>query len=266
MEGYVYYQRSLIWGKEPSAEKRLSKTEARRLLKGSGALLLRNLYDFDCPEETQFWHVLKESFGGMDELTSKTRNMVRKAISLLDVRIIDKSVLMEQGYEVYISAYESYQKKSDTPVSLEKFISALKKDQSEGHYWGCFEKESGKLIAYAHTVIRDTVCIYSSLKAIPGYLKLHYPFYGLIFTMNEYYLDTLKLKYVSDGARSITNHSNIQSFLVDRFKFRKAWCRISVYYVWWLHLLVKMLFPFRGMISNVKIKAILTQEAWARGY
>ena len=35
--------------------------------------------------------------------------------------------------------------------------------------------------------------------------------------MNRYYLEELKLKYVNDGARSITEHSNIQPFLIDTF-------------------------------------------------
>ncbi|MGM9704630.1 MAG: hypothetical protein ACI3YB_01395 [Prevotella sp.] len=50
--------------------------------------------------------------------------------------------------------------------------------------------------------------------------------------MNRHYLENRKLKFVSDGARSITNHSNIQPFLIDKFKFRKAYCNIRLTYKW----------------------------------
>ena len=45
--------------------------------------------------------------------------------------------------------------------------------------------------------------------------------------MNQYYLEEKKLKYVCDGSRTITEHSNIQEFLMHNFKFRKAYCRLS---------------------------------------
>ena len=51
------------------------------------------------------------------------------------------------------------------------------------------------------------------MKADPQYLNSTYPYYGLIFEMNRYYLDELKLVYVNDGVKSITGHSNIQTFL-----------------------------------------------------
>ena len=40
--------------------------------------------------------------------------------------------------------------------------------------------------------------------------------YGLLLKMNQYYLDEIGVKYVMDGARSITEHSNIQPFLESK--------------------------------------------------
>ena len=73
------------------------------------------------------------------------------------------------------------------------------------------------------------VTAYRTMKAIPKYQKL-YAYYDLIYEMNRYYLEKRKVKYVNDGARSITNHSNIQLFLIDKFKFRKAYCRLEITY------------------------------------
>ena len=68
-----------------------------------------------------------------------------------------------------------------------------------------------------------------------------------------------------DGARSITEHSNIQPFLEDKFKFRKAYCDLQIFYNHWIGAAVKLLFPFRKLIKHPKVAAILRQEAWARG-
>ena len=83
--------------------------------------------------------------------------------------------------------------------------------------------------------------------------------------MNRYYLEELKLKYVCDGARSTTEHSNIQPFLEEKFKFRRAYCDLQMFYKPWLGLAVKILFPFRKIIKNKKIEAFLYQESMARG-
>ena len=104
------------------------------------------------------------------------------------------------------------------------------------------------------------------MKCNPAYLRNStYPYYGLIFEMNRYYLQELGLKYVNDGARSITEHSNIQPFLIEKFNFRKAYCHLNIHYKWWFGLVVKCLYPFRKIIPNHKVKSILNMEAMARG-
>ena len=42
--------------------------------------MVRNTYDFDCDKETSFWYVIKDKFGGMEELSSKKRNQVKKSL------------------------------------------------------------------------------------------------------------------------------------------------------------------------------------------
>ena len=110
--------------------------------------------------------------------------------------------------------------------------------------------------------VTDESCEYRTMKAIPKYQKL-YAYYGLIYDMNRYYLEERKVKYVNDGARSITNHSNIQPFLIDKFKFRKAYCHLSVKYKWWLKIVLKSIYPFRKMVSIRQVKALLYMEAMA---
>ena len=91
-----------------------------------------------------------------------------------------------------------------------------------------------------------------------------YPYYGLIYEMNRYYLEELKLKYVNDGSRSITEHSNIQQFLIDTFHFRKAYCRLQIVYKWWMRLVVNLLYPFRKIIPFLSVKSVLRMELFNR--
>ena len=42
--------------------------------------MVRNTYDFDCDKETSFWYVIKDKFGGMEELSSKKCNQVKKSL------------------------------------------------------------------------------------------------------------------------------------------------------------------------------------------
>lgn len=52
--------------------------------------------------------------------------------------------------------------------------------------------------------------------------KQFYPSYGLLFTMINHYLSIVGIRYVSDGSRTMTGHSNVQNFLIEKFNFRKA--------------------------------------------
>lgn len=138
-------------------------------------------------------------------------------------------------------------------MSEQSFKNFIDSRSSICDFWGCFDRENGELIAYAINNCRQYTCEYESLKAKPKYLKGYYPFYGLIYEMNKYYLGDMGYKYVNDGARSITGHSNIQPFLMEKFKFRKTYTSMRIKYVWWFRFIINMLYPFRKVIHIRKI-------------
>ena len=132
-------------------------------------------------------------------------------------------------------------------------------------FWIGFDKEGGNAATFGINSLYYDYCDYSSMGISPEFPNNTYPMYGLIYEMNRYYLEERKMSFVCDGTRSIIEHSNIQPFLEEKFKFRKAYCELQVFYKPWLGLAVKVLFPFRRWIKNKKVAAILRQEAWARG-
>ena len=169
--------------------------------------------------------------------------------------------MLTNGYNVYAQASESYKVRSHLP-SKQEFESRINRSE-ENEFWGVFDLETNKLVAFSMNLVTDESCEYRTMKALPEYQK-KYAYYGLIFEMNRCYLEERRLKYVNDGSRSITNHSNIQPFLIEKFNFRKAYCRLDVYYKWWVKLIILIFYPFRSVIPIRQLRYLLDMEAMAR--
>ena len=207
---YRLYKQAWVFNSDPHKESKLGMDDVSNLF-SKGGLIVRNVYDFDARVETSFWYVIKDHFGGYEELSSNMRNQVRRCFKTMAVKQISSDYLLANGYSVYVHAFESYKVKSHIPSKWE-FESRIKNAQ-ENEFWGVFDLGTNKLVAFSMNFVTDESCEYRTMKAIPEYQK-KYAYYGLIFEMNKYYLEEKKLKYVNDGSRSITNHSNIQPFLI----------------------------------------------------
>ena len=220
-----------------------------------------NTFDFDTNVELPYYYVIKDSFGGIEELSTKVRNQIRKSFKTYDIKRISSDEMLRVRYPVFLAALKSYKVKAKIISELD-FVDSIKKGSLKGNidYWAVYDKKTGQVVAVAINTLHGDCCEYNTMKADPQYLNSTYPYYGLIFEMNRYYLDELKLLYVNDGAKSITNHSNIQTFLIDKFNFRKAYCRVQIVYQWWFKLMVVLLYPFRSLIPVLKIRAILNIE------
>lgn len=224
--------------------------------------MVENIYDFDCKEETAAWFVIKDSFGGMEELSSNMRNQVRKSQKTFEVKRITNEYLAENGYEVFRAAELGYGLKDGEFENEENWKRNTLNTGLE--LWGAICRENGKLAAYGENQVNELSCNYRVLKADPAYRK-QYAYYGLIYEMNRHYLEGRSLKYVNDGFRSLTEHSNIQPFLIEKFKFRKAYCKANIVYKWWVGIAVRMLYPFRKLIRVAKLQALLRVEEIRRG-
>jgi hypothetical protein len=181
---------------------------------------------------------------------------------MCDVKKIDKEVLFLNGYEVYKENTASYKKKNSKSLGYTEYLEMVR-NLIDRDIFGCFDRQTGKLIGYAQNKVGEGV-EYSSLKTNPKFYKSHYPSYALIYKMNEYYLFICKKKYVCDGFRTLDNHSNIQDFLIEKFKFRKAYCKLHIHYTWWLKPIIIFLYPFRKFVIASKIKRLLFQEGISR--
>lgn len=266
MDKYKLYKGAWLFVERPHLENHLSDEVVSQLL-SLGGVMVRNTFDFDCQRETSFWYVIKDSFGGMDELSSKMRNQVKKSLKVYDVKRISPKEFKRIALAIYNSALKNYRVKASLTSQENINSMAERAEKSEGnvHIWAVYNKEDSKPVAIAYNTVHEDCCEYNTLKCDPAYQRNStYPYYGLIYEMNRYYLQELGLRYVSDGVRSITEHSNIQPFLIEKFRFRKAYCRLDIYYKWWFGLIVKCLYSFRTIISVKSVRSVLEMERMAR--
>lgn len=264
MNQYRYYKNTWIFLEE-SQEKPISSKEACSLLKKRG-LMIRNTYDFDTKEKTLFWFVIKDKLEDISELPSSTRKKIRKALKIYNIKRITLDELETIGYEIVLSAEKSYKNKArqTTPEGFKNLINEYKTDNNK-ECWCVENKTTGEIVGFSVNTIKEDSCEYDNAKC--KWESLHdcsQPYYGLFYTMNQYYLGERKLKYVSDGSRTITEHSKIQDYLTYNFKFRKAYCKLKIYYKWWLSVVIKVLFPFRKLVPFGNIRAILRMEEYSR--
>ena len=228
---------------------------------------MRNTYDFDCQEETCFWNLIKDRFGGLEELSGNTRKKVRRSLEHLDFKLVDAGLIREKGFPILQATYEDYTI-SDRIMNADVFNNYLDMyEQYDFDYWGVFDRENDDFIGFCINHVWDNACEYTLVGIMPMYKRkcTAYPYYGLFYSMNQYYLQEKGFRYVTDGSRSITEHSNIQAFLEEKFHFRKSYCRLAIHYRWWMKIAVKVLYPFRKIIPLRRVKAILNMEAMQRG-
>lgn len=176
--------------------------------------------------------------------------------------MVPPEIMVKDGFEVYNESRKRFNDPS-LLVTYEQWKNRCLSGEQE--FWLAYSSETGIPHALAINRRYDDFCSYVTMGVNPNAPSSSYPMYGLIFKMNQYYLCDCGLRFVLDGARSVTEHSSIQPFLIDKFKFRKAYCNLQVFYKPLIGMVVKMLFPFRRWVKDKRVEAILRQEAWSRG-
>ena len=264
MNGFYLYRKAWRFEGAPHKEPKLETKEWQALLK-QGGLLVRNTFDFDQKTESSFWYIIQDTFHGLEDFSSNERNKIRRSDKTLTFRKISVDLLKQKGWKILEATYADYavsDRAMDENIYLD-YLSSCEKQSFD--YWGVFDQE--QLIGFCTVWLwPPDSCEYGLIGLLPEYKHNNtYPYYGLFYHLNAYYLGEQGFRYVTDGARSITEHSHIQDFLVQNFNFRKAYCQLQVHYCCWMKLMVKMLYSFRKIITLPRIKAILNMEAMQRG-
>ncbi len=265
MNDFYLYRKAWRYDGSPHKEPKLKKEEWKNLLK-QGGLLVRNTYSFDCQEETNFWNLIKDQHGGLEELSGNTRKKVRRSLEKLEFKRIELNHIEQDGFPILKATYEDYAV-TDRIMNKNTFAEYVDLCRQKNYdYWGIFDKDNGKFVGFCANRIWDDAVEYGLVGILPAYKRQNtsYPYYGLFYSMNQYYLQEKGFLYVTDGSRSITEHSNIQPFLEEKFHFRKSYCHLTIHYQWWMKIAVTLLYPLRKIIPIPQIKAILNMESMTR--
>ena len=264
MQQYFKYRNAWRYDGPPDKEEKIDSETKKSLLK-NGGLFVRNTFGFD-GEENGFWYVVKDKFEGIESLKPRTRTKIRAAQKAFDYQIIDIDIIKKKGYLIIAETHADYKvvdrKMNETTFS--NYLSDCQKRKFD--FWGIFDKNNHELVGFCAVRIWENSCEYDQTGLLTIYKHgSDYPYYGLYHAMNQHYLQERQFQYVSDGSRTITEHSQIHDFLIQHFNFRKAYCQLEIHYQWWMKIAVNLLYPFRSIITLPRIKAVLNMEAMQRG-
>jgi len=274
MIGYQFFERnSFFWRKHlgsiiplsfPHIRPELSSSEALKMLRNYHSALIRWETDFDMNEPTAWWHIIKSGTESLESLPVKVRNMVKRGGVNYNVKICNRELILKYGYEVYLKSYIRYNTFEEC-FSEDKFKESVSTLPEETEFWGVFDRNTGILDAFSENIVRDDACFYVSMWLVPESLK-KFSSYILFHEMNKYYLNERKLRYVSDGARNISHQTGIHDYLISKFNFRRAYCKLVIVYKPWLAVSIFLLYPFHASLKKVnwsilkKISILLEQE------
>mgnify|MGYP001365447173 CR=1 FL=1 len=266
MNNWRKYNGALIPTAPPHVEVDISGLEEE--IKNQDAYFARWTSNFDQKEISGFWHVICDEKLEIEDYSRNTRSKIRRGLKQCKVKMITKHIILENGYHCYSSAFSKYNTHL-SPKTITQFQEEINSFDDSWDFWGIYYDE--KMIGYSQNKILEDYCDYSTIKFNPDYLRF-YPSYALFFIMNQYYLNEKNFKYVNDGARAISHKTNIQSFLIDKFRFRKAYCKLNIMYSQKISLLLFFIYPFRLIIKFLrfgpflKLNILFDQEKIRRSY
>lgn len=225
--------------------------------RGGIPLLARWTTDYDCGYETGWWYVIKDAPFDINSLKAKRRYEINKGKKNFVVRKIDPSKYVEELYQVLVCALKSWP---------EKYRPNIKKDNFEKD----IDKWSKDIVYAGFARNTNEMCGFAYLKKYPGHLE-----FSILRVKPEKERDGInaaivagilednnekigKNFYINDGARSVRHETAFQDYLEKYFGFRKAYCKLHVFYRFPLNIVVRVLFPLRKKIkSESKIGSML---------
>jgi len=252
-----------------AADYSLSAAAAHSLLDRLRGRLIRTTDGFRRIDEPSPWYaVVCKAFQPLSAMKAKQRSEIRRGLRLCEVRRVDTPYLAENGYTVFRRAFERYTNIRGpvwTEPQFRRHLLDAREFDDIVHCWAVFRAQ--QLVAFGINNVFDRIeATYWLIKLDPDHLDA-YPAYALLYTMNRYYLEENDFQYVNDGWRALLHPTRIQEFLIKKFNFCKAYCRLTVHYKPWLALALHMTYPLRGMLGRLdpRVKALYALESVRRG-
>lgn len=231
-----------------------------------GAFYIRWDSDFDKTDNPNYYHVIKDGDCTIESLPPKTRNQIRRCLKNCEIKQVDFQYIVNGGgYEVYASEYRRYERNGHTSVAKpeQQWSAGMKEAAHRGQeFWAVIYEK--KVVAYSICWRKESHIDLVTWKVNYENYNQLYPSYGLVYTMCDYYLAQEGIKYVDDGGRSLTEHSGVQDFLIEKFCFRKANTKLNAEFKWYLYFPLALLSRFENKIKNNQLRSLVRLYNWSR--
>lgn len=231
-----------------------------------GAFYIRWDSDFDNTDNPNYYHVIKDGGCAIESLPPKTRNQIRRCLKNCEIKQVDFQFIIDNGgYEVYASEYRRYEKNGHASVvkAEKQWAEGMEEAARRGQeFWSVIYDD--RVIAYSICWRKEAHIDLVTWKVDYENYNHLYPSYGLVYSMCDYYLAQESVRYVDDGNRSLTEHSRVQDFLIDKFCFRKAYTKLNAIFKWYLVPPLILLSSFEKYLKNNQIRSLVRLYKWSR--
>ena len=261
---WIFYKKGIISRVPPYREITVDKKALFNHFKG--AFYIRWDSDFDNTDNPNYYHVIKDSGCAIESLPPKTRNQIRRCLENCEIKRVNFQFIVDNGgYEVYASEYRRYEKNGHASVAKPKkqWAEGMEEAARRGQeFWAVIC--DNKVIAYSICWRKEAHIDLVTWKVDYENYNQLYPSYGLVYSMCDYYLAQEGVRYVDDGGRSLTEHSGVQDFLIEKFCFRKVNTKLNAEFKWYLSIVLRLLSPFENQIKNNQIFSLIRLYKWSR--
>lgn len=109
MKEWKYYNHAMIPTVAPHEKIDVEPLNNKQFWrKNKKALFARWTSEFDCGYQTNWWYVIKDNAFELSALKSNYRYKINKGIKNFDVQVISPQEYVDELYEVFIAAFESW--------------------------------------------------------------------------------------------------------------------------------------------------------------
>lgn len=269
-----YYKGAFIPSCAPHEEQDLAELSDGSLwARKEKGLFARYTENFDKSEKGSFWYVICDSFPELSQMKAKRRYEITRAQRFFETKVIDCLEYREELLQVQKEAFSAYPKKYRPRVERESFFAYLDRISAEGYtVIASFSKDDGHLCGFSLIKDHGSYADFSVQRTIPAEEKKGVNA-ALVWAVLSCFEDRLHGGYyILDGSRSISHESAFQDYLEKYFGFRKAYCDLRIVYRPRVGLVVKILYPFRGLLRLFdgigavhSVNSLLMMEALGRG-
>lgn len=272
--GWQYYKNAMLPTCAPHEQPDTAPVRSGEIWnQGSGVIFARWTEEFDCPQETQWWYVIKDTPFDIMALNSNTRYKINKSKRLFRVVQIDPAEHIEDIYNVQVAAYSQYPAKYRPTVDREALEATIRKNWLTDRVivYAAYFRETDAFAGYI-LLTRNGRCVeLTAQKVMPEYEKYQINAALVAYTVEQLGDFLAGDGYICDGARNVQHETAFQDYLERYFGFRKAYCRLRIAYNPKFGWLVKLLYGFRGLLRRLdgisvvhKINGVLLMEQIVR--